>query len=72
VVVALTRWTLREAIRLLNQTPAELKLCQHPDTTFIGRINRGFDFLGYCSTPAGLEAAPQTIERWVVTSVPAL
>ena len=33
--------------------------------TFIGRISRSFDFLGYAFTPAGLEAAPVAIERCV-------
>ena len=42
-----------------------MKLRQHPDKTFIGRISRGFDFLGYAFTPAGLDAAPQAIERCV-------
>jgi hypothetical protein len=31
--------------------------------TLIGRIRRGFNFLGYAFTPAGLDAAPPTIER---------
>jgi hypothetical protein len=65
VILAPTRWKLREAIRLVNQALAELKLRQHPDKTFIGRISRGFDFLGYAFTPAGLDAAPPTIERCV-------
>ena len=65
VILAPTRWKLREAIRLVNQTLAELQLDQHPDKTFIGRISRGFDFLGYAFTPAGLDAAPQAIERCV-------
>ena len=65
VILAPTRWKLREAIRLVNQTLAELHVEQHPDKTFIGRISRGFDFLGYAFTPAGLEAAPQAVERWV-------
>ena len=38
---------------------------QHPDKTFIGRVSRGFDFLGYTFTPAGLDVAPQTVERCV-------
>jgi len=38
---------------------------QHPDKTFIGRVSRGFDFLGYEFTPAGLDVAPQTVERCV-------
>jgi hypothetical protein len=63
VILAPTRWKLREAIRLVNQTMAELRVEQHPDKTSIGRISRGFDFLGYVFTPAGLVAAPPTIER---------
>ena len=47
----------------MNQTLAELHVEQHPDKTFIGRISRGFDFLGYAFQPAGLDAAPPTIER---------
>ncbi len=37
---------------------------QHPDKTFIGRISRGFDFLGYPFTPSGLAVAAKTIERF--------
>ncbi|MFI5453890.1 MAG: hypothetical protein ACHRXM_00400 [Isosphaerales bacterium] len=47
VILAPTRWKLRAAIRLVNQTLAELKVEQHPDKPFIGRVSRGFDFLGY-------------------------
>ena len=65
VILAPTRWKLRAAIRLVNETLAELHVEQHHDKTFIGRISRGFDFLGYAFTPAGLEVAPQTIERCV-------
>jgi hypothetical protein len=65
VILAPTRWKLREAIRLVDRTLAELHVEQHPDKTFIGRISRGFDFLGYAVTPAGLDAAPQAVERCV-------
>ena len=65
VILAPTRWKLRAAIRLVNETLAELKVEQHPDKTFIGRVSRGFDFLGYAFTPAGLEVAPQAAERCV-------
>ena len=44
---------------------SELKVEQHPDKTFIGRIERGFDFLGYVMKPAGLEMAPRAIEHCV-------
>jgi RNA-directed DNA polymerase len=54
VVLAPTRWKLRAAVRCVNQTLAELKMEQHPDKTFVGRISRGFDFLGYRLAPAGV------------------
>jgi len=65
VILAPTRWKLRGAVRLVNQTLAELKVEQHPDNTFIGRVSRGFDFLGYLFTPAGLEVAPRAVARCV-------
>jgi hypothetical protein len=65
VILAPTRWKLREAIRRVNQSLAELHVEQHPDKTFIGRISRGFDFLGYAFTPTGLEASPSAVERCV-------
>ena len=37
----------------------------HPDKTFIGRIERGFDFLGYHFGPEGLTMAARTIEQYV-------
>jgi hypothetical protein len=57
VVLAPTRWKLRKAIRVANQTLAELHIEPHPDKTSIGRISRGFDFLGNAFNPAVLEVA---------------
>jgi len=47
LVLSRTRWALRRAVRVVNGFFRELDLSQHPDKTFIGRIDRGFDFLGY-------------------------
>jgi hypothetical protein len=68
VVLAPTRWKLRTAVKCVNETMAELKMAQHPDKTFVGRISRGFDFLGYriCSTGLIGLAEPsvqQTVDR---------
>jgi RNA-directed DNA polymerase len=41
-------------LKLVNQTLGMLSLEKHPDKTFIGRIERGFDFLGSYFSPAGL------------------
>jgi RNA-directed DNA polymerase len=49
----------------VNQTLGSLQLEKHPDKTYIGRVEKGFDFLGYHLTPEGLEVATQTLERFV-------
>ncbi len=59
VVLAPTRWKLRQVNRVMN----ELLVEQHPDKTFIGRIVRGFDFLGYWFSPSGLGVAGKTVAR---------
>jgi hypothetical protein len=38
---------------------------RHPDKTFIGRIARGFDFLGYRFGPEGLSVAKATLGKFV-------
>lgn len=63
VILAPTRWKLRLAIKAVNQVMADLLVEQHPDKTFIGRISRGFDFLGYWFSPSGLAVAQQTVQR---------
>lgn len=47
VVLAKTRWALRRAIKATNIVLDGLKVVKHPDKTFIGRVERGWDFLGY-------------------------
>ena len=65
IVLAPTRWKLRRAAKTLNQELRVLRLEKHPDKTFIGRIERGFDFLGYRFTPGTLTLAQQTIENFL-------
>ena len=50
---------------IVNQTLNELKVEKHPDKTFIGRIAKGFDFLGYCFEPKGLSIAPKTLANFL-------
>lgn len=65
VVLSPRRWKLRRAVRIVNQTLAELKVEQHPDKTFIGRTQRGFAFLGFQMNAAGLTGvAAATVERF--------
>ena len=64
LVLAPTRWKLRAAVKVVNQVLAALKLDKHPDKTFIGRIEQGFDWLGYHISPAGLGLATKTIHNF--------
>jgi len=65
LVLAPTRWKLRGAVKTLNQVFNVLKLEQHPDKTFIGRIEKGFDSLGYLFHATALTVATKTIENFV-------
>ena len=65
IVLAKTRWHLRCAIRTVNQHFNALKLAQAPDKTFIGRIEKGFDFLGYRFGSPHLAVAEKTISNAV-------
>ena len=65
VILAPTRWKLRKAIKAVNEVMDELRVEQHPDKTYIGRISRGFDFLGYWFSPLGLSIARKTVERMI-------
>jgi len=65
LILAPTRWKLRKAIRMLNQTFNELKLEQHPDKTLIGRTEHGFDFLGYHIKPGRLSVSLKTIKNFM-------
>lgn len=42
-----------------------LKLENHPDKTFIGRVERGFTFLGYTFRPSTLQVASTTTAAMV-------
>jgi len=65
LILAKTRWKLKKAIKVLNQTFDELKLEKHPDKTVIGRVERGFDFLGYHYSPDGISVARKTVENFI-------
>ena len=69
LILASTRWKLRRAIRVLNQTFNALHLEQHPDKTLIGRTEQGFDFLGYHFGPEGLAIAHKTLNNFVERAI---
>ena len=65
VILAPTRWKLRKAIRIVNQILERLGVQQHPDKTYIGRTEAGFDFLGYHMTHESLSVAAVTVRKFV-------
>ena len=69
LVLSPTRWKLKKAVKEVNQVLGSLNLEKHPDKTFIGRIERGFDFLGYHFGPDGLSVAAKTIENFIARAI---
>jgi RNA-directed DNA polymerase len=65
IVLAKTCWHLRKAVRTVNQHFNQLKVGQAPDKTFIGKIERKFDFLGYRFGLPELGLAEKTITNAV-------
>jgi RNA-directed DNA polymerase len=66
IVLAKTRWHLRKAVRTVNQHFSQLKVEQAPDKTFIGKISRGWDFLGYYFDGKNLTVAAKTVTKHVL------
>jgi hypothetical protein len=52
-------------VKVVNQVLASLGLAKHPDKTYIGRIEKGFDWLGDRSRPARLTLAAKTLKHFV-------
>ena len=63
IILASSRWSLRSAVKIVNQNFNALKIEQAKDKTFIGKIERGFDFLGYRFSLQGLSLASVIIDK---------
>jgi hypothetical protein len=64
LILAKTRWKLKKAIKIINQTFNSLKLEKHPDKTLIGKTDRGFIFLGYHLKPGVIEIVDITLDKF--------
>lgn len=53
IVLTTTRHALKRSVRVTHKILEALKLRLHPDKTFIGKISRGFDYLGCYIEPKG-------------------
>jgi uncharacterized protein YqgV (UPF0045/DUF77 family) len=54
-----------KAVRIVNQHFKQLKVAQAPDKPFIGRIEKGFDFLGYRFGQEKLSVSKRTLENHI-------
>ncbi len=63
LILSKTRWQNRKVVRQLNQILNELKVEKHPDKTFIGKVVKGFDFLGYHFSREQLKIARITWQK---------
>jgi RNA-directed DNA polymerase len=66
LILTKTRWQNRKAVKQLNQLLNQLKVEKHPDKTYIGRTENGFDFLGYHFKGSQLTVAAKTVEKHVL------
>ncbi len=63
LILTKTRWQNHKAVKQLNLILSTLKVEKHPDKTFIGKIDRGFNFLGYHFSRAALRVAGKTLRN---------
>ena len=66
LILTKTRWHNRKAIKQLNQILNKLKVEKHPDKTYIGKRENGFNFLGYYFKGGQLTVAKKTVEKHVI------
>ena len=68
--VATATSKLLPAVKTVNAVLGSLRLEKHPDKTFIGKIERGFDFLGCHFSRDGPRVAKATIQGFIDRAPP--
>ena len=69
IILAKSRWSLRRAVAKCNLILDTLKVAQHPDKTYIGKITKGFDFLGVqFDTSVPPAVSPPTVPLQIPTT----
>lgn len=62
IILAKSRWQLRGQVKALNGYLQAYGFIQHPDKTYIGRLDKGFDWMGAWLGVEGVEAiAPRAL-----------
>lgn len=57
------RHGLRKALKKQYAVLHALKVQMHPDKTFIGKVKKGFDFLGFHCRPTGMRVSDAALSR---------
>ncbi len=67
LILTSTRGKLRKAVRRVHSFMESVRLSLHPCKTFIGRVSKGFDFLGYHFSGKGnvFTLAQKTIDNFL-------
>ncbi|MGA2228630.1 MAG: hypothetical protein ABSH41_29705 [Syntrophobacteraceae bacterium] len=65
--LGLNRRLFREFVTYSSRFSVALE--KYPKNTFIGRIEWGFDFLGYHLSPKGLTVTKETLKRFVSCAI---
>ncbi|MGR5464467.1 reverse transcriptase domain-containing protein [Photobacterium damselae] len=64
IILTKTRWHLKRTVSKLNQFFEYFQFTQHPDKTFIGKIAKGFDWMGFWFTDKGcISTAPRALSN---------
>jgi retron-type reverse transcriptase len=63
IILSPNRGRLRRAVATMNRVLSSLGLEQHPDKTFIGRVERGFDFLGVLFNRQGCRVSERAVTQ---------
>jgi len=63
IIMQNKRHGLRKSVKMVYGVLDALGMQTHPDKTFIGKGNKGFDFLGFAICPTGLTVSDAALSR---------
>ncbi|MCP4181345.1 MAG: hypothetical protein GY756_26585 [bacterium] len=64
IVMAKNKWSFGRFIKKVNRIFDKLDLSQAEDKTYIGKIERGFDFLGFYFSREGMSVSKKAVRKF--------
>ena len=64
IVMSKNKWSFRRNIRKVNRILEGLNLKKAEDKTFIGKIEKGFDFLGFYFSKEGMSISKKAVRKF--------